>query len=171
MNRDPDPDNSEVLIDPVTGERIIVVTEEPDGLDVRVIGAFTAAGVGALMLILVVVLCCERHKRNRNITEVVELKPVDIEEHRKGIAERQRKQMLESAQKQPAKIPVPVMQEVAPGEANAIVKQAESETSAAKMDRGGTKYRAEEADHSSTAGMETKGPSDSANLSAALNSS
>lgn len=45
-----------------------------------------------MLIIFIVVMAIDKCRRSRKrITEVVEMKPVDIEAHRKGIAERNAK--------------------------------------------------------------------------------
>ena len=50
---------------------------------------YTGAVVVAIVIILAIVMLIEKvRKRNKRITEVVELKPVDLVKHYKGIEER-----------------------------------------------------------------------------------
>ena len=59
-------------------------------MDIATIGMYTGAIVAAIIVILVLVMMIEKfRKKNRNITEVVEFKPVDVEKHFKGIKDRE----------------------------------------------------------------------------------
>lgn len=74
---------------PVEGE------EKKEPLDLATIGIYTGVIFLAIFTVLIVVIGVERCRlRRRQITEVVELKPIDLDAHRKGIESRSRQKML-----------------------------------------------------------------------------
>ena len=63
--------------------------EEAEGVDILTIGVYTAGVFFAILLVFICVLTIERIRKNRkNITEVVEMKPVDLTAHFEGVAQR-----------------------------------------------------------------------------------
>lgn len=83
--------------------------------------------------------------KNKNLTEVVEFKPVDLDAHFKGIEQRKlaRSQALENRKLKPQTRPVPIMQ---------TVPQTTEKGKNEKLDnssRGATKYASNEIDISS----------------------
>lgn len=73
---------------------IVETSEQPGKINVLVIAAYVGGAVFLILIILVIVVVVDKCRRKRKrITEVVELKPVNIEEHFKGIEERNKKQL------------------------------------------------------------------------------
>lgn len=67
------------------------MTEEKKGLNIATIGIYAGCVIMAVLIIFVLIMCVEKlRKKNKRITEVVELKPVDIDKHFQGIQERNR---------------------------------------------------------------------------------
>ena len=64
-------------------------TEETEGIDILTIGIYTAGVFFAVLVLFIIVMAIERARKNsKRITEVVELKPVDLQAHFEGIAKR-----------------------------------------------------------------------------------
>lgn len=88
---DPDAAESDVESDDV----IPAEEEKKEPLDIMTIGIYTGVAFLAILTVLVIVMGVERCRvRRRQITEVVELKPIDLDAHKKGIAARNRKKMI-----------------------------------------------------------------------------
>lgn len=63
--------------------------EGEDEIDIGTIGIYTGGVVFLLLIIFIVVLVVENiKKKNKQITEIVEFKPVDLDAHFKGVEER-----------------------------------------------------------------------------------
>ena len=74
--------------------------EETGAIELTTIAIYTGSVLGGIILILIIVMLYEkiRDKRKR-VTEVVELKPIDLDAHFKGIEDRRNQKL--SARKGP----------------------------------------------------------------------
>jgi hypothetical protein len=79
----------ETVTEEETIEDLVVEEEGNGGVGVETIAMFVGGVVVAILLLLCIVMACEKcRKKNKRITEIVQLTPVDIESHRKGIVDR-----------------------------------------------------------------------------------
>ena len=59
-----------------------MTTEEKSGINIATISIYAGCVIAAVLIIFVLIMCIEKlKKKNKRITEVVELKPIDIDKH------------------------------------------------------------------------------------------
>lgn len=83
---------------------------ETEGVAILTIGIYTAGVIFAILIVFICVLTIEkiRNKRKR-ITEIVDMKPIDISEHFKGVKERNIAAGIVEPPTPRKRIPVPIM--------------------------------------------------------------
>lgn len=107
-----DSGSSTELTGDIGEEKTNEATEKDKPLDIMTIGIYTGIVFVAILTILIIIMAIERCRmRRKNVTTVVELKPVDIEAHRRGIKEREaaaaKKNAAENTKaKGPARTPI-----------------------------------------------------------------
>ena len=75
------------------------------------IAAYTGGVFTAIFVVFLIVMCIEKiRKKRKRITEVVELKPVDIEAHRRALAVKKSKEAARERERLmgPQRTPKPV---------------------------------------------------------------
>jgi predicted Holliday junction resolvase-like endonuclease len=98
---------------------------------------WTGAVFCFVLIIFIIVMAVDKCRRKKKrITEIVELKPVDLDEHRKGIAERNAAAV--ARQKAQRKALKPIMQQIDDDDRNA-------------SSRGASRYKSDEVDVSASA--------------------
>lgn len=126
-------DDKEKVTNPNTTTTNRPDPDEEGGISIVTIAIYTGGVFCFVLIIFIVVMAVDKCRRSRKrITEVVEMKPVDLDAHRKGIAERNAQAVREKAKRNPIK---PVMQPFDDGHTSS---------------RGGTRYKSDEVDLSGT---------------------
>ena len=66
-------------------------------MDIITIAAYTGGVFVLLLIIFCIVMCIEKIRKSRkSLTEIVELKPIDLEEHYRGVHEREAQRRIQA---------------------------------------------------------------------------